>query len=167
MIRKVLKDSAYYQGIDAGSTYLVAGLLRVRIDPTRRELSGVFFCVKCMVNRGDISVSVPFGYLLLFSICSVNSKITAKKNQPQGVRLADIGVNKTEFTNNVSWLGDPRLIKGHLIYSSICANFYSAVLRRMSPFLALINCLGCILELQNAKASKNANDEFVVIRSIS
>ncbi|AYF21770.1 hypothetical protein FORC71_3398 [Vibrio parahaemolyticus] len=38
-----------------------------------------------------------------------------KNSQPQRVRLAYIHVNKIKFTNNVSWLGDPRLKKGQFI----------------------------------------------------
>ena len=34
-----------------------------------------------------------------------------------------MNVNNSRFTNNVSWLGDPRLNKGHLLKSTIRANF--------------------------------------------
>jgi len=41
-------------------------------------------------------------------------RISGKKRANRKSRLAYILCEQNAFTNNVSWLGDPRLKKGHL-----------------------------------------------------
>ncbi len=51
MKRNALKDTAHYQGIDAGSTYLVAGLLRVRTETHQVKAWWVFFYLSLNIDR--------------------------------------------------------------------------------------------------------------------
>ncbi len=52
MKRIALKESANYQGIDAGSTYYSSWIAASKNwNPTRRKLSGVFFILFCEYRK--------------------------------------------------------------------------------------------------------------------